>query len=105
MTTTDDMMGAGREAMEIAAGLNLEIVRDAKEAIQGPAVGRRLEKDERMAKNRALIASPPGIAALFGQLSAQYQLTPEKPISRRLVNRLLRAHRELAAEEEDNAAS
>jgi len=94
-------MAAGREAMEIAAGLNLEIVREGKKAIQGPAVGRKLEKDERMAKNRALISSPPSIAALFNQLSAQYQLTPERPISRRLVNRLLRAHRELAEEEEN----
>lgn len=101
MSTTDDTMAVGREAMEIASGLNLEIVRGAKEAIQGPAVGRRLEKDERMARNRALLSSPLQIAALSAQLSAQYQLTPEKPISRRLVNRLLRAHRELAEEAEN----
>jgi len=89
----------GREAMDVAAGLNLEVVRDGKEAIQGPAVGRKLEKADRMAQHRVLLGNPLAIEALGAQLSAQYQLTPEKPIPRRLVSRLLRAHRELAEEE------
>jgi hypothetical protein len=54
-----------------------------------------------MAQNRALLASPDNIAAQFAELSGQYQLTPEKPIPRRLVHRLLRAQRELAEEAEN----
>lgn len=103
MSTTDDMMGIGRDAMDSAAGMNLEIAREAKDAIQGPAVGRKLEKSERMAQHRALLGNPLQIEAMAAQLSAQYQLTPEKPISRRLVNRLLRADRELAEEEAQDA--
>ncbi len=87
--------------MGVAAELNLELVRDGKEMIQGPAVGTKLDKRERLAQNRALLASPDNIAAQFAELSGQYQLTPEKPIPRRLVHRLLRAHRELAEEAEN----
>lgn len=101
--TNPDFMSMGREAMDVAAGLNLEVVRDGKEAIQGPAVGRKLAKAERMEQHRALLGNPLQIEAVSAQLSAQYQLTPEKPISRRLVNRLLRAHRELAEEEAQDA--
>lgn len=101
--TNPDLMGMGREAMDIAAGLNLEVVREGKEAIQGPAVGRKLEKAERMTQHRALLGNPLQIEALTAQLAAQYQLTPEKPIPRRLVSRLLHAHRELAEEEAQNA--
>lgn len=100
-TTPDDMMAWGREAMGVAAELNLELVRDGKELIQGPAVGTKLDKKERLAQARALLASPDNIAAMFDQMSAQYQLTAEKPIPRRLVHRLLRANREV--EEADNA--
>jgi hypothetical protein len=63
-----------------------------------------LEKDQRMAQNRALLASPDNIAAQFAELSGQYQLTLEKPIPRRLVHRLLQANRELA-EEAENATT
>ncbi len=99
--TPDDMMAIGREAMDLAGGLNLDIVREAKGMIQGPAVGTKLEKDERMAQNRALLANPDSIAAMFAEMSGQFQLTPEKPIPRRLVHRLLRANRELAEEADD----
>ncbi len=88
--------------MPIVADMNLETVREGKDAIQGPAVGRKLEKSERMAQHRALLGNPLQIEAMAAQLSGQYQLTPEKPISRRLVNRLLRADRELAEEEADD---
>lgn len=88
--------------MEVASGLNLDIVREGRDAIQGPAVGRKLEKSERMAQHRMLLGNPLQVQALSAQLAAQYQLTPEKPISRRLVNRLLRADRELAEEEAQN---
>ncbi len=101
--TNPDLMSMGREAMDVAAGLNLEVVREGKDAIQGPAVGRKLEKAERMAQHRALLGNPLQIEAVSAQLSAQYQLTPEKPISRRLVSRLLRAHRELTEEEAQDA--
>ncbi len=101
--TNPDLMGMGREAMDIAAGLNLEVIREGKEAIQGPAVGRKLARAERIAQHRVLLGNPLEVQALSAQLSAQYQLTPEKPISRRLVSRLLRAHRELAEEEAQDA--
>lgn len=102
MSPTEDLMAWSREGLAVASEQNLETIREGKEAIQGPAVGRKLEKQERLAQHRALIENPNAIAALGDALSAQYQLTPEKPISRRLVSRLLRAHRELAAEEEEN---
>ncbi len=96
-----DMMQLGREAMDVAAGMNLDIVREGKELIQGPAVGRKLEKDERLAQHRALLDNPDSIAAQFAEMSGRFSLTPEKPIPRRLVHRLLRANRELAEEDDD----
>ncbi len=100
----NDMMALGREAMDVAAGLNLEIVRDGKELIQGPAVGTKLEKDERLAQHRALFDTPGSIEAQFAEMSGRFGLTPEKPIPRRLVNRLRRAAKELA-EEDDNGTN
>jgi hypothetical protein len=100
MSGSDDMMGLLREATEVGGGLNLELLRDVNKLITSPAVGRKLSRQERVASHRALLGNPLLIESQFDELSARYQLTPEKPIPRRLVLRLERAAKELA--EEDN---
>jgi hypothetical protein len=101
MSGSDDMMALLREATDVGGGLNLELLRDVNKMITSPAVGRKLSRQERLAAHRALLGNPLLIESQFDELSARYQLTPEKPIPRRLVLRLERAAKELA--EEDNA--
>jgi hypothetical protein len=101
MSGGDDMMGLLREATDVGGGLNLGLLRDVNAMITSPAVGRKLSRQERLAQHRALLGNPLLIEAQFDELSARYQLTPDRPIPRRLVLRLERAVRELA--EEDNA--
>jgi hypothetical protein len=95
------MMGLLREATEVGGGLNLDLLRDVNAMITSPAVGRKLSRQERLAQDRALLGNPLLIEAQFDELSARYQLPPDKPIPRRLVLRLERAAKEL--EEADNA--
>jgi hypothetical protein len=101
MSGSDDMMGLLREATEVGGGLNLDLLRDVNAMITSPAVGRKLSRQERLAQDRALLGNPLLIEAQFDELSARYQLPPDKPIPRRLVLRLERAAKEL--EEADNA--
>ncbi len=102
MSNNDDLVGLGRDAMETARNLAVDDIRQKKESlIQSPAVGRKLSRQERLAQHRALLGNPLLIESQFDELSARYQLPPEKPIPRRLVLRLERAAKELA--EEDNA--
>lgn len=97
-----DLVGLGRDAADMARELAVDDIREKKESlIQSPAMGRKFSRDERMAQNRALLDNNILVEAQFDQMSAQYQLTPEKPIPRRLVNRLRRAAKELAGEAEN----
>ena len=99
-----DLVGLGRDAADMARELAVDDIREKKESlIQSPAMGRKLSRVERVAQNRALLDNPGSVEAQFDEMSARFQLTPEKPIPRRLVNRLRRAAKELAEEDDDAA--
>lgn len=99
-----DLVGLGRDAADMARELAVDDIREKKESlIQSPAMGRKLSRDERMAQNRALLSNNLLVEGQFDEMSARFQLTPEKPIPRRLVNRLRRAAKELAEEAENGS--
>jgi len=87
MMPEQDLMAMMRGAFEEARDEVVDVVRWGRASIvQGPAVGRKLTAQQRRERYRAWRASPDLQAASFDELSARFELPPEKPIPRRLVD-------------------
>ena len=83
---------AGREAL----------LKSRTEVVDRPWDGRKLTAEERRNWTKNLLATPPMAAAKQAEMRQRYGLTDEKPVSRRLVQRITQGIAELRrAEKED----
>ena len=98
-----DLLEMYEEATQEALAHILKTTRDIRaESVNRPAIGVKRTLEERKATERQFLSDPMNIAARYDELSAQFQLRPNKPIPRRLVDYAILAGKELG-EEQDNA--
>lgn len=94
-------------AMQAAYERAHEAARDAMlnsrtEVVDRPFDGRKLTGEERRQWTKQLLATPTMAAAKQAEMRQRYGLTDEKPVSRRLVQRITQGIAELKrAEKED----
>ena len=88
------------EATQEALAHILKTSREMKaEIVNRPAIGVKRTLEERKAAERQFLDNPVNVAARYDELSAQFQLRPNKPIPRRLVDYAILAGKELGEEQ------
>ena len=76
------------------------LLRSRTEVVDRPFDGRRLTAEERQNWTKQLLATPAMAAAKQAEMRQRYGLTDEKPVSRRLVQRITQGIAELKKKED-----
>ncbi len=96
------MLEMYEEATKQALSHILQTTRDIRaESVNRPAIGEKRTRQQRLAAHSQFLENPMNTAARYDELSAQFQLKPNKPIPRRLVDYAILAGKELGEEQDD----
>ncbi len=98
----EDLIMALERGTQSGGDALMEITRRKRDATVRPALAKNITTQEQLADYAVFLGNPVIMQSTVDEMTARYNLGPEKPVSRRIVQYVQRMEKKRRAEEKKN---